>query len=110
MQLLPSIFEETSLVLSPAHAPPSAGSLTEFRFESMKGDAPGPGPASSTMSSTDHGLMGAHALPSPGPSPEPDHEMMDVLPSSPVSPTNPDGRSMGVDFPLGKRGKRSKTY
>jgi hypothetical protein len=80
--------------------------LTEFRFESMKGDAPGPsGPASSTMSSMDHGLMGAHALLSPGPSPEPDHEMMDVLPSSPVSPTNPDGRSMGVDFPLENRVK-----
>ena len=41
----------------------------------MKGDVP-PGP--STMSSADHGLMGAQALPNPGLSIESDHEMMDM--------------------------------
>ncbi|KAI0276432.1 hypothetical protein BGY98DRAFT_704040 [Russula aff. rugulosa BPL654] len=37
MRLLPSILKETSPVSSPDHAPPSPGSLTESRFELMKG-------------------------------------------------------------------------
>ena len=113
MRLLPSILEETSPVSSPDHAPPSPGSLTESRFELMKGDAPPEplGPGSSTMPSADYGLMGAHGLPSPAPSIESiesDHEMVDALPSSPVSPTNPDGQSMGADYPSGKRRKTEK--
>ena len=40
-------------------------------------------------------IDGVHALPTPGPSTESEHEMMDVLPSSPVSPTNRVGQSMG---------------
>jgi hypothetical protein len=80
-QPLPSIPEEPSPVSSPDrdHTPPQPGSLTESGYESMDWDAlPGPwGPASSTAN---HGLVGAHALPNPGPSTEPDHEMMDVSP------------------------------
>ena len=107
-QPLPPIPEEPSPVSSPDHAPPSPGSLTESGNELMKGDAPpGPsGPASSIMSSADHELMGADALPNPGPSTDSNPEMMDVPPvSSPVSSTNPDRQSMGVDSPSGKRRK-----
>jgi hypothetical protein len=109
-QPLPSIPEEPSPVSSPEHAPPSPGSLTQSGYELMKGDAP-PGPsgqASSTMSSADHELMGAHPLPDPGPSTESDHEMMNVPLSSPVSSTNPDSQSMGPESPSGKRRKTEK--
>jgi hypothetical protein len=84
--------------------------LTASGYELMKGDVPHwqSGPELSTMSSADHRLMGVHALPTPGPSTESEHEMMDVVPSSPVSPTNRVGQSMGVDFPSGKRRKRKK--
>ena len=106
-QPLPSIPEEPSPVPSSDRAPPNPGSLTESGYELMKGDAPpgAPGPASSTMSSAGHELMGAHALPNPGPSTESDSEMMDVPPSSPVPSTNPDRQSMDADSPSGKRRK-----
>jgi hypothetical protein len=105
MQLVSSILKDTSPVSSPDHSPPSPGSLTESGYKLMRGDAPPglSGPAALTVSSADHELMGAHALPNPGPSTESDHEMIDVLPSSPVSPTNPDGQPMGADSPSGKR-------
>ncbi|KAF8502880.1 hypothetical protein F5888DRAFT_1123112 [Russula emetica] len=83
-QPLPSIPEEPSPVSSPDHAPPNPGSLTESGYESMNWDAsPGPpsGPTSSAMSSADHELMVAHALPNTGPSTESDDEMVDVQPS-----------------------------
>jgi hypothetical protein len=82
----PSIPEEPSPVSSEDHAPPSSGSLTQSGYELMKGgEPPGPsGPASSTMSSADHKLMGA------------------------VSSTNLDRQSMGADSPSGKRRKTVK--
>ena len=74
---LPSILEESPQVPSPDNAKPSTGSLTESGYELMKGGSSGP--ASSTMSSADHGLMEAHTLPDPGQSAESDREMMEVL-------------------------------
>jgi hypothetical protein len=73
-QWLPSLTEETS---SLDHAPPSP-ELTGSGYDFMKGDEPRwPSfPASSTISSADGGLMGAHAVPKPAPST--DHEMMDA--------------------------------
>ncbi|KAI0276416.1 hypothetical protein BGY98DRAFT_935052 [Russula aff. rugulosa BPL654] len=64
--------------------------LTASGYELMKGDVPHwqSGPELSTMSSADHRLMGGTCAADPGPSTESEHEMMDVLPSSPVSPTN----------------------
>jgi hypothetical protein len=114
-QPLPSIPEEPSLVPSPDRAPPNPGSLSESGYELMKGGAPGlSGPAALTMSSAeaDHDLMGAYALPNPGPSTESDREMMDVPPSSAVPSTNPDRQSMGEDddSPSGKRRKTEKNW
>ncbi len=110
---------------SPDYAPPSPWSFTESGNDLTKGGAspgsPGQSQASSAMSSTDHELMRAHALPNPGPSTESDHETvgvppppgsaspiesdneMDVPPSSPVSLTNPDSQWMGLDSSSGKR-------
>jgi len=104
-QPFPSIHKEPSRLSSPDHAMPRPGSLTESGYELMKGDAP-PGsssPVPSTMLSADHELMAAHVPPNPEPSTESGHEMMDVLPSSPVLSTVPDRQSMGVDSSSGKR-------
>jgi hypothetical protein len=62
------------------------------------------------MSSADHQLIGAHALPNPVPSTESDLEMMNVPLSSPVPSTNPDRQSMGADSPSGKRLKTEKGW
>jgi hypothetical protein len=127
---LPSIPEEPSPVSSPDHASPNLGSLTESGYKPMDwGATPGPsGPASSTMSSTGHEMMGAHALSNPGmstetdhemvdlpplpgsaPSIESDHEMVDFPPSSSVSSTNPNRQSMGPGFVSGKRKRPDAT-
>jgi len=85
-QPLPSIPENPSPVSSPE-------SLTESGHELAEEYAPpraGPSrPASSTMSDADQELVGAHALPSPGPSTESDHGSTEVHAplSSPVFPT-----------------------
>ena len=107
-QPLPSIPEEPSPVSSPDHAPPSPGLLTESGYELMNWEVPpgGPGPsgpASSTMSSTtDHGLLGAHALLKPGPSTYSDREMVDVSPQpGSASPTEIDHMMVDVPPPLG---------
>jgi hypothetical protein len=103
-----SIPKEPSPESSLDYAPPSPGSLTESGYELMKGDTPpGPsGPASSTISSADQELMGAHALPNPGLPTESDREMMNVPPSSPVSSTDPEDE----DSPSGKRRKTEKGW
>jgi hypothetical protein len=110
-QPLPSIPEEPSPVSSSDRAPPNPGSLTGSGYDLMKGDVPpgAPGPAS-TMSSAGHKLMGAYALPNPGPLTESNPEMMDVPLSSPwpVSSTNYYSQSMGADSPSGKRRKMGK--
>ena len=104
-QPLPSIPEEPSTVSSPDHAPPSPGSLTESGNGLMRGHSDAPGPfspqaVSSTMSSADHALMGPHALPNPGPSTEPDHEMVDVLPPpSLASPIESDIEMVDASVP-----------
>jgi hypothetical protein len=104
---LPSISEEPSPMSSPDHAPPNP---TESGYELIKGDVPHwpSGPASLTMSSADHGLMGAHALPDPGLSTEWDHEMMDVPQSIPVSSTKHDLQPIDAESPSGKRIKTDK--
>lgn len=84
-QPLATIPEEPSPVSSPDHVTPNPnpGSLTEAKYDLMEVDpprGPTPGPSSSTISPTDHGLMPAHAVPNPGPLTESDYEMMDVSP------------------------------
>lgn len=84
-QPLATIPEEPSPVSSPDHVTPNPnpGSLTEAGYDLMEVDpprGPTPGPSSSTISPTDHGLMPAHAVPNPGPLTESDYEMMDVSP------------------------------
>jgi hypothetical protein len=98
-QPLPSIPEEPEPVSSPDHAPQNPGSLTQSGYELMNWDAPpGPsGPASSTMSSTDHEMMEAHALPNPGTSTGSGHKMVDVPPPpGSASPTETDYDMMDV--------------
>ena len=101
-QPLPSIPEHPSPVSSPE-------SLTGSEYESAEEgeDAPpwaGPSrPGPSTMPDADQKLVGAHALSSPGPSTESDHESTEVHAplSSPVFPTwfHPDHGSMGAHAP-----------
>ena len=71
----PFIPEEPPPVSNLGHVPASPGLLMESGYELVNWDAPRwqSGPVSSTMSSADHGLMGAHALPNSGPSTEPSH-------------------------------------
>ncbi|KAI0276435.1 hypothetical protein BGY98DRAFT_935068 [Russula aff. rugulosa BPL654] len=76
---LPFNPDEPPLASSPGHAPPGPGSLTESQYEPMDWEASVPSDsASSTMSTADHELMGAHALPNPGLSTvsTADHELM----------------------------------
>jgi hypothetical protein len=102
-QPLSPIPEEPSPVSSPDHAPPNPGSLTESGHELMDWDVPpGPSsPASSTISSTGHEMMGSHALPNPGTSIESDHEMVDVSPPPPPSPIQTDHEMVDVPPSLG---------
>jgi hypothetical protein len=76
---LPFNPDEPSVPSSPGHAPSGPGSLTESQYEPMDWEASVPSDsASSTMSTADHELMGAHALPNPGLSTVSiaDHELM----------------------------------
>jgi hypothetical protein len=97
-----SVTEEASL----DHALPIPVSLTESGNVWMKGDVPHwpSGPASLTMSSANHGLMGAHALPNPGLSTESDHEVIDVdVPQSiPASLKKHDLQPIDAESPSGK--------
>ena len=107
---LPPIHEHPVSVSSPDHAPPNSGSSTESGYELMKGDVPHwpSGPVSSTMSSALHGLMGAHALPNPGPFTGWNHEMMDVSQSIPVSSIKHDLQPIDGESSSGKRIKTDK--
>ena len=116
---LPFNPDEPSLASSPGHAQPGPGSLTESQYEPMDWEASVPSdPASSTMSTAGHGLMGSHALPNPGLSTVSDHEMVDALPS-PIesdiemadvppsrSSTNPDRQSVGVGSSSSSGGRK----
>lgn len=107
---LPPVHEGPGPVPSLGHAPSNPGSLTESGYELMRGDVPHwpSGPASLTMSSAGHGLMGAHALPNSGLLTEWGHETMGMPQPIPVSSRKHDLQPIDAESPSGKRIKTKK--